>query len=420
MKWRKAVLLKLGKWLIYCFLLLLLIAGCFYSPSRVVEYQPQDIVKGVKVNGQDKSPPKIVITSPKGTSTRGVAVVGVGQKVAIDGYVIDNGPIESFTIDGENVPLSHDGRFSHRVKAAQKINRFALIAVDQAYNRTRKTITLMGSKSTPEKAKPVPWPLPSTTASSKPTLWILAVGVSNYQNPALNLKYADNDALVLARIIKKEEGGIFSEVFAKTLVNAQATRGNILTAMTTHLGKAAPNDVVFIFLAGHGIKNIQTGSYYFLPYNADTQNLIYEGLKWSDFDEAIKIISQNVNKVVLVLDTCHSGAINVAMRDLSPGEDLAATIKASTGLFILSASKSGEISMEDSNLKLTGESKGHGAFTYSLLKGLTGDANYDKNSYLTIGELFSYVAAQVPRITKGQQHPYSKIEGTDLPIISFK
>ena len=236
----------------------------------------------------------------------------------------------------------------------------------------------------------------------------------------MNLKYADNDALVLARIIKKEEGGIFSEVFAKTLVNAQATRGNILTAMTTHLGKAAPNDVVFIFLAGHGIKNIQTGSYYFLPYNADTQNLIYEGLKWSDFDEAIKIISQNVNKVVLVLDTCHSGAINVAMRDLSPGEDLAATIKASTGLFILSASKSGEISMEDSNLKLTGESKGHGAFTYSLLKGLTGDANYDKNSYLTIGELFSYVAAQVPRITKGQQHPYSKIEGTDLPIISFK
>jgi len=414
------VLPKLGKCFLYCILFLLLLTGGCYSPSKVVEYQPQDIVKGVKEDGQDKSPPKIVITSPKGTSARGVAVVGVGQKVTIEGYVIDNGPIESFTIAGENVPLSHDGRFSYRVKVAQKINRFVLIAVDQAYNRTKRNITVIGRKSTPSKAKPVPWPLPSTTASSKPTLWVLAVGVSNYQNPALNLKYADNDALVLARTIKKEEGGIFSEVFTKTLVNAMATRGNILTAMTTHLGKAAPNDVVFIFLAAHGIKNIQTGSYYFLPYNADTQNLIYEGLKWSDFDEAIKIISQNVNKVVLVLDTCHSGAINVAMRDLSPGEDLAATIQASTGLFILSASKSGEISMEDSNLQLPGESKGHGAFTYALLKGLKGEANYDKNSYLSIVELFSYVAAQVPRITKGQQHPYSKIEGTDLPITSFK
>jgi hypothetical protein len=414
------VLPKLGKCLIYCIIfLLLLISGC-YSPSKVVQYQPEDIIKGAKGDQQDKIPPKIVITSPKSTSTRGVAVVGVGQKVAIEGYVIDNGPIESFTIDGENVPLSHDGRFSHRVKAAQKINRFALIAVDQAYNRTKKTITLMGSKSTPGKAKAIPWPLPPTTASSKPTLWILAVGVSNYQNPALNLKYADNDALALARTIKKEEGGIFSEVFIKTLVNAQATRGNILTAMTTHLGKAGPNDVVFIFVAGHGRKMIQTGSYYFLPHDADSQNLIFQGLKWSDFDEAIKILSQTVNKIVLVLDTCYSGAINVAMRDLSLGEDLAATMQASTGCFILSAAKSGETSMEDSSLKLTGELKGHGAFTYALLKGLNGEANYDKNSYLTIGELFSYVAAQVPRITKGQQHPYSKIEGTDLPIISFK
>jgi hypothetical protein len=411
---------KLRKCFLYCILFLLLLGGGCYSPSRVVEYQPQDIIKGAKGGQQDKSPPKIVITSPKGTSARGVAVVGVGQKVTIEGYVIDNGPIESFAINGKNVPLSRDGLFSHKVEAPQKINRFVLMAVDQAYNRTKRNITVIGSKSTPSTAKPVPWPLPSTTASSKPALWVLAVGVSNYRNPVLNLQYADNDALVLARTIKKEEGGIFSEVFTKTLVNAQATRGNILTAITTHLGQAAPNDVVFIFLAGHGTKNIQTGSYYFLPYDADTQNLIYQGLKMSDFDEAIKIISQTVNKVVLVLDTCHSGAINVAMRDLSPGEDLAATIQASTGRFILSAAKSGEASMEDPNLKLPGELKGHGAFTYALLKGLKGEANYDKNSYLTIGELFSYVAAQVPRITKGQQHPYSKIEGTDLPIITFR
>jgi uncharacterized caspase-like protein len=246
------------------------------------------------------------------------------------------------------------------------------------------------------------------------------VGISRYENPALNLRYADNDAITLSNTLKRSEGKIFKEVFTKTLVDSQATRGNILTAMTTHLGKAAPDDVVFIFLAGHGIKSIQTGSYYFLPYNADNQNLLYEGLKWSDFDEAIKTISTNVNKVILVLDTCHAGAINVAMRNVSSGEDLAATMKTATGLYVLSASKGGETSIEGSEFRLPGEKNGHGAFTYALLKGLNGEANTNRSAYMTVTELFSYVSSVVPRLTSGQQHPYSKIDGTDLPIASFK
>lgn len=396
--------------------LLLSIAGC-YSPSTVVQYQPQDIIKGGQ---QDTTPPKIIITSPKVAGTRGIAVVAAGQKITVEGYVIDNGAIESFTINSRNVGLSQDGSFSHKVEATKRMTRLAMIAVDDAHNRTERTVTIAGKAPAVGPAKTVPWPPPSTVASSKPTLWVLAVGVSSYRNSLLNLRYADNDALAIARALKKEEGGIFSEVFTSTLVNDQATRGNILTAMTTHLGKAAPNDVVFIFVAGHGMKKIQTGSYYFLPHDADSQNLIFQGLKWSDFDEAIKIISQNVKKVVLVLDTCNAGAIDVAMRDVRVGEDLAATMRASAGLFTLSASKGGETSMEDPDFRLPGETKGHGAFTYALLKGLQGEANYDRNAYLTITELFAYVAAQVPRITRGQQHPYSKIEGTDLPIVSFR
>jgi hypothetical protein len=405
------------RWSFYCGLFLIsVMAGC-YSPSRVMEYQPQDIIKGGQ---QDTTPPKIVITNPRVAGTRGIAVVGADQKITVEGYVIDNGTIESFTINGRNVGFSQDGSFSHKVEATQRMTKLAMIAVDNAYNRTERTVTIASKAPAVGPAKTVPWSPPSTTASSKPTLWVLAIGVSSYRNSHWNLRYAHNDALAIARALKKEEGGIYSEVFTKTLVNDKATRGNILTAMTTHLGKAGPNDVVFIFVAGHGMKLIQTGSYYFLPHDADSQNLIFQGLKWSDFDEAIKIISQNVKKVVLVLDTCNSGAIDVAMRDVRPGEDLAATMRASTGLFTLSASKGGENSMEDPDFRLADETEGHGAFTYALLKGLRGEANYDRNAYLTITELFAYVAAQVPRITRGQQHPYSKIEGTDLPIVSFQ
>lgn len=30
--------------------------------------------------------------------------------------------------------------------------------------------------------------------------------------------------------------------------------------------------------------------------------------------------------------------------------------------------------------------------------------------------LFSHVSKEVPRLTKGRQHPYNQIQGTDLPI----
>jgi len=32
------------------------------------------------------------------------------------------------------------------------------------------------------------------------------------------------------------------------------------------------------------------------------------------------------------------------------------------------------------------------------------------------GSLFSYVSKEVPRLTEGMQHPYSRIQGTDLPL----
>lgn len=391
---------------------ILLIAGC-YSPEKIVQYQPEDIIGGKK----DTLPPKIVVYSPKADQKRGIAVVNADMEVTIEGMVFDTGSrVAAFSINNKEVFLAGDGSFSHSLPVSPGANTLTLTAVDAENNRATTTLVIKGVKQTSFPASTAA----HKTPARKPSLWVLSVGISRYNDRALHLKYADNDALKMADTLKNLKGGIFSEVRVQTLLNEHATRSSILSAMAEHLGKAAPDDVVFIFVAGHGAKNVQTGSYYFVPYNADFQNLLFEGLKWSDFDEAVKIISGNVNKVVLVLDTCHSGAINVAMRGPATGEDLAATLRAATGLYILSASKGGETSVEGPDFKFPSETGGHGAFTYALLKGLKGEANYDKNAYLTIGELFDYVAAQVPRMTNGRQHPYSKIEGTALPIASFK
>jgi len=48
---------------------------------------------------------------------------------------------------------------------------------------------------------------------------------------------------------------------------------------------------------------------------------------------------------------------------------------------------------------------GHGAFTYSVLKALSGAADADKDGFVTAGELIDYVTTNVPGITTGKQHP---------------
>jgi uncharacterized caspase-like protein len=247
------------------------------------------------------------------------------------------------------------------------------------------------------------------------TLWVLAVGVSQYQDPRINLKHADHDAMRIAQMLELQEGVLFREVVTKVLVNEQATRANIITQMSDFLGQAAPKDVILIFMAGHGLQARQTGTYYFVPHNANIENLAYEGLSMHDFDEAVKRLSVNVDKLMLWMDTCHSGAATVAARGMSVGEDLSAALEQASGQYVLSASKAGEESLEDDSFRLPGEDRAHGAFSYSLLRGLRGEPK-DTVKVVWLGDLFSHVSREVPRLTKGKQHPHFSISGTDLPI----
>ncbi len=172
------------------------------------------------------------------------------------------------------------------------------------------------------------------------------------------------------------------------MVNETVTRDSIIENMTRHLGQAAPEDVVFIFMAGHGVKHVQTGSYYFMPSDVDSNNLLSKGLRMSDFEESVNILSQNVNKLIIAMDTCHSGALNLNVRTEVGGENLAAVLKESTGVYILAAAKSGEVSVEDKRFKLHDMDSGHGVFTYTLIDGMMGKANFDGNHYISLNELF--------------------------------
>ena len=388
----------------------------WYSPEAkvIVKDEPPKqqgrVLTRYSLASPDTAPPTITLTFP--AMERGIAVVKTARQTEIRGFVTDESGVTWFKINGTEVNLNEKGEFSHPAFLSEGANPFELQAADGHGNVARKTVTV---EYVPPKAAPST-ALKAPTTPHKPACWVLSIGISDYENQHLALRFADHDATAVAHILKGQEGRLFSEVFVKTLINQDCTRAAVMESLTSHLGKAGPDDVVFIFIAGHGVRQKQTGSYYFLTYNADATNLIYEGLKWSDFEEAMKILSKNVNKVVLALDTCHAGSMKAYLRGVQAGEDLATVLKQATGFYILASSKPGEESIEREHFRLPVDKEGHGAFTYALLKGISGEANLDADGYVSIHELFKYVAKLVPRITEGRQHPYSRIEGTDMPI----
>jgi len=252
------------------------------------------------------------------------------------------------------------------------------------------------------------------TAATASVLWLLSIGVSHYKQSDFNLQYADVDARAVATALQRQgDGPLYAEAKTLVLTNEEVTRESILDSLGRFLAPAGANDVVAIFVAGHGVQDRASGSYYFLPFPATAENLVTTGLRMSDFDEMIRVVRRRVRGVVVMFDTCHAGALQFAPPNLLPMDEPAARLSIGEGFFLLAATKPGESSQEQSDL-------GHGAFTYALLDGLRGAADADKDGVLSVSDLFNYVARAVPQLTAGAQHPYDKMEGTDLPFAAVK
>jgi uncharacterized caspase-like protein/TolB-like protein len=262
----------------------------------------------------------------------------------------------------------------------------------------------------------------TTTPAKKGILWVFAVGVSQYRNSMIDLEFADYDAQSLADMLAQRAAGVFANVNTKVLVNDQVTRKSIVDGMLSFFAQAGPNDTGIIALMGHGVT--ANGTFYYVPYPADLSNLNTDGLPVSEFEQAVQQVGAKLARTVLVVDTCHAAALDFQVRDLT---ELASRNLKARGIslvselvpkmqeaYILSSSEGTENSWEDVNYRLPGEKKGHGAFTYALLRGLDGDAAH--NGAVNILDLFSYASEEVPQITGDKQHPYVHGQGTNFEV----
>ncbi|HEY9785504.1 MAG TPA: caspase family protein, partial [Candidatus Obscuribacterales bacterium] len=241
--------------------------------------------------------------------------------------------------------------------------------------------------------------------------WALIVGISKFQNPTLNLKYPSKDAKDFYDFLINDAK--FSKDHVKLLVDEQATRANILSELGDKWlpRVAAPDDLVLIYISSHGsASDLDVGGVnYLLAHDTDPDSLYASGIPMQDLARIIKGRVHS-DRVVVILDACHSGAADPESKGLVRAKNVNVDeVVAGTGQMVISSSQPNQVSWESKECP-------NSVFTRYLIDGLK------KNN--TLGEAFEYMKDKVQQTVLRErgvlQTPVmkSKWHGKDLPINS--
>jgi Flp pilus assembly protein TadD len=228
--------------------------------------------------------------------------------------------------------------------------------------------------------------------------WAVVVGVSKFKSLKADeqLQYADKDAEAFAKFISSPRGRGVKQENITLMLNGDATAAAIKKRLGTTLPRSAkPNDVVYIFLATHGmVEKDAAKAAYILGTDADPEDLYSTAIPMKDLDDIVSSRLEKAGRIVLLADACHSGTM---------GGGIHASLQAAAGkrkeLIGLMASRGLESSMEGPQF-----CGGHGAFTCFLLRGLDGAADADKDKTVTVSELIDYLTENIRKATDNKQH----------------
>lgn len=234
-------------------------------------------------------------------------------------------------------------------------------------------------------------------------LHVLAIGISDYgaQAKHLRLRYADRDADDVASALLNTQSGLYADVSVHLLRNEEVTRGGVFQAFRAvreELAQSEPGqDLAVVLFSGHG--RIVDGNLYLFVYGIDDSSgsgIKATALPVNDFrDELHKLGS--LGRVLVLIDACHSGAASRDSGDLPMNADMLRTMLATANVTVLTSSNADEPSHEDERWQ-------NGAFTEAFLDALR-HADKDRNGLISVTDLASYLAAQVPLLTEKKQKP---------------
>jgi uncharacterized caspase-like protein len=274
------------------------------------------------------------------------------------------------------------------------------------------------------------------TGSLNPKMYVVAIGTANYTGTQLDLLYADQDATMMAKALQSVGAALFTngdslEVFCLSTASVDNTglestpiqwqfadKNNIEATFDAIKRKAKAEDVIVVYLSGHGVTQGETDQkqFYYLTQGVASEDDLIDPATLRAYTISSEELTSWVNdipalKQVLILDACHSGQI---VENLTGGSKALNSsqiraldrMKDRTGMFVLSGSASDKVSYE------AGE-YGQGLLTHALLQGMVvASQKTADGKYIDVMTLFQYARDEVPRLA-------ASINGIQTPMLGF-
>jgi len=258
---------------------------------------------------------------------------------------------------------------------------------------------------------------------AKPSLYALVVGINEYRNKSISLTYAVPDAKAFAETLANAAGPLFGKVDVELLTTPAGTSKDAISKAFEDLRpKIKPNDLFVFYDASHGmVDTVDNDEQYFLITSnvlfLSSDHISMDALSQKDLARLLGNIP--AQKKIVILDTCNAGkagkGIQLALLQQTRGLTEATAIK------ILQRAVGSATFMASSDTQEALEGyQGHGLFTYVLMEGLKGKADFKRDGIITVTGLKLYAEEEVvtlsEQVFKHQQIPMINPGDTDFPI----
>jgi WD40 repeat protein len=392
----------------------------FFRPELVqLALAGKEIPRGELITdiAAKKPAPNVQILSPVTNSS-------VDQdNVAVTLMITDNGGgIGSVNVYLNGAQVANDTRgliVKGKAAANEKILSFT-IPLLKGQNEIR-AVAFNGENSM--ESNPALINVISNAVMQKPNLYALVIGINTYRNKSISLTYAVPDAIAFAGTLQKIASPLFEKADIRTLSTPEATTKEAITKAFEEVRQMVkPNDLFIFYNASHGMVDVVNGEeqYFLLTSNVrllSSRHISEDALSHKDLVMLIGSIPSQ--KKLVILDTCNAGKggkeIQIALLQQTRGLTDATAVKLlqrAVGSSVFSASADTEQALEGY--------KGHGLFTYVLLEGLQGKADFKKDGFITVKGLDLYTGERVMTLSeevfKRQQNPMIETGVNDFPI----
>lgn len=393
----------------------------FYRPNLLQRILRGESIEQSRVDFNKRKPnASVKITEPGTDNSRGARMVHSSEsnKLKVKAEFTDNGGGISEVRVYRNDKLVHSEAVGYDTPGTSIAREFN---VDLTPGINTITVSVFNNDRT-EIADTVKMNFTGRITET-PNLYVVAIGINDYENPQYRLNYAVNDADAFASNLKAGSASLYGKVENHVILNRDATKDNITKTISQIQAKAKPWDVFVFFYAGHGIAINENGNTQFYLVSADVTN-IFSGdqLKAKAISNSeLLAFSRDIpsDKQFIVIDACNSGAAaNMLSYRSGPEEQRALAVLArSTGTHFLFASTADQLAKEIPQI-------GHGVFTYAILQAMTGGEGYFKSDAgVSVKDISNYTERKVPDISQTYipggvpQYPTAYSYGQDFPLV---